>query len=195
MSASTQAITPPGKASYPHVAKAQEPMAGQAGNPKFSLAVIFDDAATKTPQFAALKAAVVAAAEDAYPGKGADMLTKGQLKSPFRTDCAAKNYKDCAVFINVRTEKKPGVVFGYKDPTTGKAKIIPDDQIEKEIYAGAIVRASVNAFAYNQAGNKGVSLALNNVQKVSDGERIDGRQQADEEFADLSAAPAAELPF
>jgi hypothetical protein len=195
MSNATQAITPTGKVSYPHVAKPQEPMAGQQGNPKYSMALIFDDAASKSPQFAALKAAVIAAAEDAYPGKGAKMLETGQLKSPFRTDCAAKNYKDCAVFINIRTEKKPGIVFGYKDAATGKAKIIPDDQIEKEIYAGSLGRASVNAFAYNQAGNKGVSLALNNFQKVADGERIDGRQEASEEFADLSSAPAQDLPF
>ncbi len=196
MSSATQIISPPGVASYPHIAVAQEPMDGKGGEPKYSLAIIFNDAATKTPQFAAMKAAVIAAAEDAYPGKGAKMLETGQLKSPFRTDCAAKNYnKDCAVFLNVRTTKKPGVVFSYKDAATGKAKIIPDDQIAKEIYPGCVVRFSGNAYAYNQAGNKGITFGLNNVQKVADGERIDGRQEASEEFADLSAAPAQDLPF
>lgn len=194
MSAATQVISPPGRASYPHLATAQAPQDGK-GDPKFSLAIIFDEAATKTPAFAAMKAAVEAAAEDAYPGKGKDMLAKGQLKSPFRTDCAAKNYTGCAVFLNVRTTKKPGVVFGTKDPSTGKAKIIPDDQIEKEIYPGAVVRFSGNAYAYNQAGNKGITFGLNNVQKVADGERIDGRAEASEEFADLSAAPDQNLPF
>lgn len=190
MSAATQAITPVGVASYPHVAKPQESMDGK-GNPKYSMTVIFD----KTADISALQAAAIAAAEDAYPGKGEAMLKSGQLKTPFRTDCAAKNYKNCAVFINVRTEKKPGVVFGYKDPETKKAKLIPDDQIEKEIYPGSKVRVSVNAFAYNNSGNKGISFALNNVQKVGDGERIDGRASADDEFADLSAAPTQELPF
>jgi len=196
MSTSTQAITPTGTASYPHVATPQAALDNK-GNPKYSLTVIFDEAGVKTPAFAALQAAAVAAAEAAYPGKGAQMLKTGALKSPFRTDCEAKNYKNCKVFINVRTEKKPGVVYGYADPATGKAKIIPDDKIESEIYPGAQVKASVNAFAYNNAGNKGVSFALNNVQKVGEGERIDGRKAAEDEFeaADLSQAPTQELPF
>jgi hypothetical protein len=57
------------------------------------------------------------------------------------------------------------------------------------------VRFSGNAYAYNQAGNKGITFGLNNVQKVADGERIDGRAEASEEFADLSAAPDQNLPF
>jgi len=59
------------------------------------------------------------------------------------------------------------------------------------MYPGAGVRASVSAFAYDSNGNKGVSFALNNMQKVSEGERLDGRAAADDEFtADLSSAPA-----
>lgn len=196
MSQATQALTPTGTVSYPHIAKPQEPMNGQAGIPKYSLALILSEDATKTPEFAKLKAAVVAAAEDAYLGKGAKMLETGQLRSPFRTDCAAKGYKNCAVFINVRTERKPGVVFSYKDPATNKAKVMTDAEIEKEIYPGVQARISVNAFAYNTGGNKGVSLALNNVQKVAEGERIDGRAPAEDEFAaDLSAPPTQDLPF
>jgi hypothetical protein len=187
---STKAITPVGTLSYPHIAKAQEPLDGK-GNAKFSATVIFAPGV----DLSALKAAAVAAAEAAYPGKGAKMLETGALRSPFRTDCEAKNYGNCAAFINVRTEKKPGAVFNYADPATGKAKIVPEDQIEKVFYPGAQVKVSINAFAYNSAGNKGVSFALNNIQKVADGERIDGRVAAENEFTDLSAAPAGELPF
>lgn len=194
MSSATQVISPVGIVSYPHVATPQAAQ-DEGGEPKYSMALILDEAGTKTPEFAAMKAAVIAAAEDAYPGKGAKMLESGQLKSPFRTDCAAKNYKNCAVFLNVRTTKKPGVVFAVKDPTTGKAKVMTDAEIEKEIYPGAKARFSGNAYAYNNKGNKGITFGLNNVQKVADGERIDGRAEASEEFADLSAAPAQDLPF
>ena len=51
-----------------------------------------------------------------------------------------------------------------------------------EVYAGAIVRASVTSFSYDVSGNKGVSFALNNVQKIRDGERLDGRARAQDDF-------------
>jgi hypothetical protein len=189
--ATTKAITPVGILSYPHIAK---PQAMEEGKPaKYSATVIFSEGT----DLSALQAAAVAAAEAAYPGKGKSMLKKGQLKSPFRTDCEAKDYKDCVAFINVRTEKQPGAVFSYADAETNKPKAIPLDQIEKELYPGAKVRVSVNAFAYNTSGNKGVSFALNNIQKVADGERIDGRAAAEDEFnsSDLSQAPVSDLPF
>jgi hypothetical protein len=53
------------------------------------------------------------------------------------------------------------------------------------------VRAQLRAFSYDSNGNKGVSFALNNIQKLGDGERLDNRQAATDAFeADLSAAPA-----
>ena len=65
------------------------------------------------------------------------------------------------------------------------------------------MRFSITAFGYDVKGNKGISFALNNVQKWADGERLDGRVRAEDEFsaeapvtADLSdlegtPAPAA----
>jgi hypothetical protein len=53
------------------------------------------------------------------------------------------------------------------------------------------VRASLRAFAYDTNGNKGVSFGLNNIQKLGEGQRLDGRKAATDEFdADLSQAPA-----
>lgn len=193
---STKAISQVGTLSYPHIAKPQAAEEGKVA--KYSATVIFGETQPdgKKTDLTGLQAAAIAAAEAAYPGKGAEMLRKGQLKSPFRTDCEAKGYKNCIAFINGRTEKQPGAVFSYADETTGKPKAIPLDKIETELYPGAQVRVSVNAFAYNQSGNKGVSFALNNIQKVADGERIDGRAKAEDEFAsDLSQAPVQDLPF
>ena len=190
--ATTKVISPVGIASYPYVATPQSPRPGSTANPKYSMTVIFKPGT----DLSALKAAANAAAESAYPGKGIALLAKGTLRSPFRTDCEAKNYKDCATFINVRTDKKPGVVYAYKDATTGKPALIPDDKIADEIYPGCQVKVSLNAFAYNTDGNKGISFGLNNVQKIGEGERLDGRAAADDEFtADLSQAPDEDLPF
>jgi hypothetical protein len=59
------------------------------------------------------------------------------------------------------------------------------------MYPGAQVRGSVSAFGYDYQGNKGVSFGLNNLQKLGEGERIDGRVAADAEFdVDMSESPA-----
>lgn len=194
---STRVITPVGTLSYPWLATAQSPKLDKngnpQGNPKFSTAIIF----APGTDMSGLEAAANAAADAAYPGKGIAMLKSGALRSPFRRDCEAKNYKNCAVFMNVRTENKPGAVFNYRDssdPT--KAAKIPDDKITDELYPGVQAKLSLNAFAYNQDGNKGVSFGLNNVQKIGEGERLDGRAAAEDEFSgDLSEAPVEDLPF
>lgn len=46
---------------------------------------------------------------------------------------------------------------------------------ERKVYAGCYVRANVTAFAYEQAGNVGVSFGLNAVQFVRDGQPFSGR--------------------
>ena len=45
-----------------------------------------------------------------------------------------------------------------------------------ELYSGAFVRARVQAFPYNTAGNAGVSFGLELVQKLRDGESLGGHR-------------------
>lgn len=199
----TKVITPVGRASYPHLDKPQPAKPGQKS--KYSLTVIFtpEDLATEQgkAQYAALQQAALAAAQEKFgnsfthPVSGAtltaaDAIREGVLRSPFRKDAAAKGYPVGSVFINCRTEQQPGCVYSHAG-LDGKPEKIPQDKIREVVYAGAKVRASVAAFAYNQEGNKGVSFALNNVQKVGEGERLDNRTAAEDEFTvDLSSAPA-----
>jgi hypothetical protein len=42
----------------------------------------------------------------------------------------------------------------------------------------------VRFFGYDQAGNKGVGCGLNNIQKLKDGERLDGTVSAEAAFED-----------
>lgn len=183
--AKTLVVTPRAMLSYPHL---DVPQAGNqlGAKAKYSAAFVFPEGT----DLAALEAAVFAAAEEKYPGKGAEMLMKGILKSPFRKDAEAKGYPAGSIFLNTRSDRKPGTVYLHAGPDK-KPAVMPDDKIKDELYPGCYVRAQLRAFAYDSNGNKGVSFALNNVQKLADGERIDGRQDATEAFdADLSAAPA-----
>ncbi|WP_366512472.1 ssDNA-binding protein, partial [uncultured Acetobacterium sp.] len=39
-----------------------------------------------------------------------------------------------------------------------------------EVYSGVYGRASINFYAFNTNGNKGIACNLNNLQKIKDGE-------------------------
>jgi hypothetical protein len=176
--------------SYPHLHTPQPGKNG--GKPKYSGAFI----APPGYNLSELQAAAIEAAEAKYPGKGAEFLRTGKLKTPFRTDAEAKGYPAGSVYINARSEQKPQCVYSCPDPKTPvgqkpKPAVIPDEKIREELYAGAQVNVSLAAFTYDTDGNRGVSFALNNVQKTGEGARLDGRKNAEDEFdADLSAKPA-----
>ena len=54
-----------------------------------------------------------------------------------------------------------------------------------ELYSGIIGRASVNFYAFNSNGNRGIACGLNNIQKLSDGTPLGGHSRAEDDFADL----------
>jgi hypothetical protein len=181
-------ITPEMMLSYPHLDKAQ-PGQKPTDKAKFSATLVSDPGADLKP----LEAAVVAAGEEKWPGKFAEMVRIGALRLPFRKDAEAKGYTPGSIFINVRSEQKPGVVYRHAG-ADNKPAIVPDDKIREVAYPGERVRAQIRAFAYDSNGNRGVSFALNNVQIMGNGTapRLDNRQAATDAFeADLNAAPAS----
>lgn len=179
-------VTPKAILSYPHLDVPQAPQKGQAGKAKYSATLVFPEGT----DLSALQAAVMQAGEEKWPGKFAEMLRVGAARSPFRKDAEAKGYAPGSIFINVRSEQKPGVVYLHAGADK-KPAVVPDAKIKEDLYPGVAARAQVRAFAYDSNGNKGVSFALNNIQKLADGDRLDNRQAATDAFeADLSAAPA-----
>lgn len=80
-------------------------------------------------------------------------------------------------FINVSNKQKPIVVDENRDDIINP----------RDIYSGCYGRVSMTFFAYNKAGNKGIGVSLNAVQKTSDGEALGGgytRASIDEDFGD-----------
>ena len=53
-----------------------------------------------------------------------------------------------------------------------------------ELYSGIYGRASINFYAFNSNGNKGIACGLNNLQKLRDGEPLGGKSRAEDDFAD-----------
>ncbi len=54
----------------------------------------------------------------------------------------------------------------------------------REIYSGIYARFSINFYAFNTNGNKGIACGLNNVQKLADGEALGGKSRAEDDFND-----------
>lgn len=86
-----------------------------------------------------------------------------------------EGYGEGTVFANLTTKSRPGVVDISKSP------IGPEHGNADEIYPGCYCRATVGAYSYDNKG-KGVALGLNNLQKVKDGPRLDGRTRAEDDF-------------
>ena len=103
--------------------------------------------------------------------------TKG-LKTPLRDgdDKDAEGYKG-HWYISVTSKDKPLVVDEDRQDIINP----------RDIYSGCYGRVSMNFFAYNKGGNKGIGVSLNSVLKLGDGEPLGGgytRASIDDDFAD-----------
>jgi hypothetical protein len=165
----TKVVTGVCRLSYLH---AFEPQAIEDGaEKKYSVSVLIPKKDKETIK--KINAAIEAAKKE-----GATKLGKGgKLKLPLR-DGDEERPDDEAYqghyFISATSKQKPGVVD--KDLN----KIIDPE----ELYSGCYGRVSINFFAFNTSGNKGIGAGLNNIQKVKDGEPLAGRASAEEDFGD-----------
>ncbi|WP_230228959.1 ssDNA-binding protein, partial [Allobaculum mucilyticum] len=58
---------------------------------------------------------------------------------------------------------------------------------QSEVYSGCYARVSLNFYAFNTNGNKGVACGLGNIQKIKDGPRLGGRTTANDDFVSEDA--------
>lgn len=160
--------------SYPHLFT---PRAGpNGGEPKFSASFILEEGHDLQP----LQQAIIKAGKEEFGGRFKEMLQKGQLKMPIRSDWESKGYPENSRFFSARSKHKPGVVDRYADADGNPVEITDPSKI----YPGCVVNVSVRAYGYQNV-TKGVGFALNNIQFVGDGERLDGRMRAADEFEPL----------
>ncbi len=158
----TNAVTPRARLAFPSLFEARSYKSQPA---KFSAVLVFDKAAQATAEFQKLKAAASAAAKAKFGDK-----PPKNMKNPFRPGSdkeGTEGFNDDDIFITVSSKKQPKVVDRKK--VDGVFPLITD---EDRLYPGCYVRASVNAYAYDVDGGRGVSFGLNNVQFLDDGERI-----------------------
>lgn len=170
----TKVITGPNtRWSYANV---WQPKSINGGAPKYSVSLIIPKSDTVTVE--KVKAAIKAAYEEGeskLKGNGKTVPALSVIKTPLR-DGDTERPDDPAYansyFINANSATAPGIVDADR-------QLIIDTS---EVYSGVYGRASINFYAFNSNGNKGIACGLNNLQKIRDGEPLGGKSRAEDDF-------------
>ena len=148
------------------------------GAPKYSASVLIPKGDTKT--VAKVKAAIQAAYEEGegkLKGNGKTAPSLASLKTPLRDGDTERPDDEAYAghwFINANSNTAPGVVDANREPIYDTS----------EIYSGVYARVSLSFYAFNSNGNRGIACALQNIQKVRDGEALGGKSKAEDDFND-----------
>ncbi|MET3995865.1 hypothetical protein ABID65_007537 [Bradyrhizobium sp. S3.9.2] len=180
---STRFTTPVFRMSFPNLYVARKSGDDPDAKPKFGLSAIWTPA-NFTPREKELWLKIM---------KELDAISRKDFGSPWkelpdnvrrgvRDGCAKsglEGYGKGTRFANLTTQSRPGVI------TKDKEDIGPEHGNAELIYPGCYCRATVNVYSFGLkkgSKGKGVALGLFNVQKVKDGERLDNRTAAKDDF-------------
>lgn len=171
---STKVVTSKVRFCYAHV---WEPTSiEEGGKKKYTVSIVIPKTATKLLEKieSAIQAALEAGKSSKFGGK-----VPAKFKHPLRDgdeerpDDAA--YEGC-MFLTASSDRQPGIVDANVDPILDK----------DEFYSGCYGRASLNFYAFNTNGSKGIAVGLNNLQKLEDGERLaGGASSAEDDFGSM----------
>ncbi len=154
-----------------------EPKSINGGAPKYSVSLIIpkSDKATVQKVRSAIEAAYKEG-EAKLKGNGKSAPPFASLKTPLRDgdidrpdDPAYEN----AFFINANSATAPGIVDAQCNPVLNRS----------DVYSGVYGRASINFYAFNSNGNRGIACGLQNLQLIRDGEPLGGKASAESDFA------------
>jgi hypothetical protein len=157
---------------------AWEPKAINGGTPKYSVSLIIPKSDKAT--IAKIKAAIQAAykeGEAKLKGSGRSVPPLAALKTPLRDGDAERPDDPAyanAYFVNANSTTAPGIVDADRQEIIDRS----------EVYSGVYGRVSINFYAFNSNGNKGIACGLNNLQKIRDGEPLGGKSRAEDDFAE-----------
>lgn len=129
--------------------------ANEGSEPKYSASIIIPKADTATVD--AIKKAIEVAIQEGVGKFGGKIPPRATLKLPLRDgdeerpdDEAYKN----AYFLNATSKLAPGIVDKHVQPILDHS----------EVYSGVYARVSLNFYAFNTSGNRGVACGLGNIQ-------------------------------
>ncbi|HBC7242429.1 DUF2815 family protein [Enterococcus faecalis] len=153
-----------------------EPVSINGGAEKYSTAVLIPKTDKKTID--AIEKAIDAAIEEGIAKFGGKKPNKAAIKLPLRDGDIERDdeaYKG-HYFINANSTTPPQIVDQRVQPILERS----------QVYSGCYARVSINFYAFNSNGNKGVAAGLGNIQFVRDGEPLGGQTSASDEFETLA---------
>ena len=166
----TKVVTGVVRLSYANV---WEPKSINGGAEKYSVSLIIPKADTKT--LGAIQKAIDAAIYEGRGKFGGKVPSKATLKLPLRDGDVDRPddeaYTNC-YFVNANSSSAPEIVDKSLNPVLNRS----------EVYSGVYARVSINFYAFNSNGNRGIACGLGNIQKVRDGEPLGGKTSASDDF-------------
>lgn len=172
--------TPTGRISFPHVfEKAASLEAGKEGKYEITLYI------PKSEDISAIRANLEKVAREAF---GAKFVSLEKLKHPPIKDGDDKDPSDPAYghwIIRAKSSKRPLVVDAGRQPVDSK----------EAIYGGCYGRINFTPASYSITTGWGVTLYLNAVQKVKDGERFGGGGVSAEAVFEQLVAESSDMDF
>lgn len=148
-----------------------EPKSINGSDPKYSVSVIISKDDKKTLKKVQL--AIEEAKKEGISKFGGKI--PANLKSPLRDgdvdrpdDPAYEN----SYFINSNSKDAPQIVDARVQPILDRS----------DVYSGCYGKVSINFYAFNVNGNRGIAAGLGNVQKLKDGEQLGGHSRAEDDF-------------
>ena len=173
--------------SYTHL---DQPYSQSSDNtPKYSAVVLVpkSDPANRAKIDAAIRAATEKARVkygQAFPAQPKISVHDGDDVRPSDGQPFGEECRGCWVFT-ASSKTRPSIVDGNLQPILDPT----------QLYSGIYANVGVTFFGYNAPQNKGIGVALDNVQKVSDGEPLGGaRASAEDDFAALPQAQQQAAP-
>lgn len=158
------------------------------GDPKYGITPIWDESKfspADKKRWAKIKAALDEESMARFKKKVDDLpanYKKGIRDSNEKE--GKEGFDPGTVFASLTTKMRPGVVDkdrkniakndAEKEKWEAEEKEVSDEVGLDAVYSGAYYRATVVTYSYDNKG-KGVALGLMNIQKVAEGDRIDGR--------------------
>lgn len=158
--------------SYPNLFTPRAMSPGQPEKYSVSILIPKDDAVTVAAVKKAIKVLEAETLKDKYKNK-----KPNGWKTPLRDgDEERSDSPEYAgmYFMGCNSKNKPGVIDLLKNKLD-----------QEDLYAGCYGHVSVNLYAYDVSGNRGIAAGLQNVLKTKDGERLSGGASAESDFGDL----------
>lgn len=176
---STKVVIGPVRLSYANI---WEPKHEDGKKPSYQTAIIIPKSDTKTIEAIrraqdAAKIAGIAKLGGKVPANVKVPLRDGDEDKPDNAEYAN------SYFLNAKSNNKPGIVDKNRQP------IIDKD----EVYSGCWVYISLNFYAFNFEGKKGIGAGLGNIMKFKDDEALAGGSSAESDFAELQIEVADDL--